>query len=96
MTFFDRLKGGLRRTTKQLGARVEEALGLMALRNDSNGKDNSGSEMLEELLLEADVGVVATGQILARLQSSDSQERKAGELRDELKNELLTLSLIHI
>ena len=91
MTFFDRLKVGLRRTTKQLGARVEEALGLMALRNDSNGKDNSGSEMLEELLLEADVGVVATGQILARLQSSDSQERKAGELRDELKNELLNL-----
>ena len=63
----------------------------MALRNDSNGKDNSGSEMLEELLLEADVGVVATGQILARLQSRDSQERKAGELRDELKNELLNL-----
>ena len=91
MTFLDRLKVGLRRTTKQLGARVEEALGLMALRNDSNGKDNSGSEMLEELLLEADVGVVATGQILARLQSSDSQERKAGELRDELKNELLNL-----
>ena len=91
MTFFDRLKVGLRRTTKQLGARVEEALGLMALRNDSNGKDNSGSEMLEELLLEADVGVVATGQILARLQSRDSQERKAGELRDELKNELLNL-----
>ncbi len=91
MTFLDRLKVGLRRTTKQLGARVEEALGLMALRNDSNGKDNSGSEMLEELLLEADVGVVATGQILARLQSRDSQERKAGELRDELKNELLNL-----
>ena len=91
MPFLDRLKVGLRRTTKQLGARVEEALGLMALRNDSNGKDNSGSEMLEELLLEADVGVVATGQILARLQSSDSQERKAGELRDELKNELLNL-----
>lgn len=91
MTFFDRLKVGLRRTTRQLGTRVEEALGLMALRNDSNGKDNSGSEMLEELLLEADVGVVATGQILARLQSSDSQERKAGELRDELKNELLNL-----
>ena len=52
MTFLDRLKVGLRRTTKQLGARVEEALGLMALRNDSNGKDNSGSEMLEELLLD--------------------------------------------
>tara|TARA_B100001123_G_scaffold38637_3_gene39914 strand:+ start:7657 stop:8580 length:924 start_codon:yes stop_codon:yes gene_type:complete len=91
MTFFDRLKVGLRRTTEQLGGRIEEALGLMALRNDFNGNDNSGSEMLEELLLEADVGVVATGQILARLQSSDSHEPKTGELRDQLKNELFNL-----
>ena len=91
MTFFDRLKIGLRRTTEQIGARVEEALGLMALRNDLPGKDNSGVEILEELLLEADVGVVATGQILARLQAIDSEKRKTGKLRDELKNELLNL-----
>lgn len=91
MTFFDRLRIGLRRTTEQIGARVEEALGLMALRNDLTGKDNSGFEILEELLLEADVGVVATGQILARLQAIDSEKRKTGELRDELKNELLNL-----
>ena len=91
MTFFDRLRIGLRRTTEQIGARVEEALGLIALRNDLTGKDNSGFEILEELLLEADVGVLATGQILARLQAIDSQKRKTGELRDELKNELLNL-----
>lgn len=91
MTFFDRIRIGLRRTTEQIGARVEEALGLMALRNDLTGKDNSGFEILEELLLEADVGVVATGQILARLQAIDSEKRKTGELRDELKNELLNL-----
>ena len=63
----------------------------MALRNDLTGKDNSGFEILEELLLEADVGVVATGQILARLQAIDSEKRKTGELMDELKNELLNL-----
>jgi len=91
MTFFDRLRIGLRRTTEQIGARVEEALGLIALRNDLTGKDNSGFEILEELLLEADVGVLATGQILARLQAIDSEKRKTGELRDELKNELLNL-----
>ena len=91
MTFFDRLRIGLRRTTEQIGARVEEALGLIALRNDLTGKDNSGFEILEELLLEADVGVVATGQILARLQAIDSEKRKTGELMDELKNELLNL-----
>lgn len=91
MTFFDRLRIGLRRTTEQIGARVEEALGLIALRNDLTGKDNAGFEILEELLLEADVGVVATGQILARLQAIDSEKRKTGELMDELKNELLNL-----
>lgn len=64
MTFFDRLRVGLRRTTEQLGARVEEALELMAPQNDVNGKRNSGLEVLEELLLEADVGVVATGRFL--------------------------------
>ena len=91
MTFFDRLRIGLRRTTEQIGARVEEALGLIALRNDLTGKDNSGFEILEELLLEADVGVLATGQILARLQAIDSEKRKTGELMDELKNEVLNL-----
>ena len=91
MTFFDRLRVGLRRTTDQIGARVEKALGLMALQNDVNGKRNSGLEVLEEILLEADVGVMATGQILDRLRRSDSQESRAINLRDELKNELLKL-----
>ena len=57
MTFFDRLRVGLRRTTEKLGARVEEALRLITLQDNVNGKSNSGMEVLEELLLEADVGV---------------------------------------
>ena len=91
MTFLNRLRVGLSRTAEQLGARVDEALGLMALQNDVSGKGNSGVEVLEELLLEADVGVVATGQILDRLRSSDFQEGRTVSLRDELKNEVLKL-----
>jgi len=91
MTFFDRLRVGLRRTTEKLGARVEEALRLITLQDNVNGKSNSGMEVLEELLLEADVGVVATGQILDRLRSSDSQDGRTVNLRDELKKEVLKL-----
>ena len=42
MTFLNRLRVGLSRTAEQLGARVDEALGLMALQNDVSGKGNSG------------------------------------------------------
>jgi len=89
MTLIGRLRSGLRRTAEQLGTRSDEILG----RDDESGRKalaNPGTfEALEELLIEADVGVVATSRIVETLRS----RLTAGSvnLRDELKHELLRI-----
>ena len=89
MALLERLRAGLRRTAQQLGDRVDE---LLAKPNAEIGTTAGAVETLdalEELLLEADVGVTATDRIIARLQSNPAEPGSAGGLRNELKNELL-------
>ena len=89
MAVLERLRTGLRRTAQQLGDRVDE---LLAKRNAELGTTCGGVETLdalEELLLEADVGITATGRIITRLQSCPVEPELTGSLRNELKNELL-------
>ena len=89
MAVLERLRTGLRRTAQQLGDRVDE---LLAKRNAELGTSCGGVETLdalEELLLEADVGITATDRIITRLQSCPVEPELTGSLRNELKNELL-------
>ena len=89
MTLIGRLRSGLRRTAERLGTRVDEILG----RDDESGRKALANpetlEALEELLIEADVGVAATTRIVETLRS----RLTAGSvnLRDELKHELLRI-----
>ncbi len=87
MGLFDRLRQGLQRTTQQLVEKFEDVV----LRADSaearlRDVDAETAEALEEVLLMADVGVAATGEIVGAV----SRRRRRGEsLRDLVKQEML-------
>ena len=89
MTLIGRLRSGLRRTAEQLGTRFDEILG----RDGESGRKALATpetlEALEELLIEADVGVAASSRIVETLRS----RLTAGSvnLRDELRRELLRI-----
>ena len=84
MTLLGRLRGGLSRTAAQLGRRVDDLLGASAGARGSGPDDvavDDTFEALEALLLQADVGVVATERIIAKLKGTDTN----GDLRQALK-----------
>ena len=89
MTLIGRLRSGLRRTAEQLGTRFDEILG----RDGESGRKALANpetlDALEELLIEADVGVAASSRIVETLRS----RLTAGSvnLRDELRRELLRI-----
>ena len=89
MALFDRLRAGLRRTAEQLGDRADELLGKTGPDLASGAGNSDTWEALEELLLEADVGVIATERIIERLKTRRAKSGWSGSLRDELKDELL-------
>ncbi|MDA1094477.1 MAG: signal recognition particle-docking protein FtsY [Acidobacteria bacterium] len=85
MSVIERLRAGLRRTAAQLTGRIE---GLNAGANRTgSGTAVHTLDDLEEILLEADIGVVATGRLLdaAREHVGD------GDLRTVVKTALLGL-----
>lgn len=85
MSVFERLRAGLRRTAAQLTGRIA---GLNAGANRAgSGTAVRTLDDLEEILLEADIGVVATGRLLdaAREHVGD------GDLRTVVKTALLGL-----
>lgn len=85
----DRLRAGLRRTAEQLGERVDALLRNPAADQAAVAGSAETLDTLEELLLEADVGVAATGRIIDRLRARHAEPTWSGSLRDELKGELL-------
>ena len=87
----DHLRAGLRRTAEQLGVRVDALLGNAATDDGAVAGGAETLDTLEELLLEADVGVVATGRIIDRLRARRGEPAWSGSLRDELKGELLEI-----
>ena len=89
MSLVDRLRAGLRRTAAQLGNRVDELFGHATKDSADNPEGTDTLDALEELLLEADVGVVATDRIIERLRTRRAEPGWSGSLRDELKDELL-------
>lgn len=78
MSLFSRLKAGIARTRENLSNGVQRLLG---------GRvklDAATIERLENLLLEADVGVAATARIIDRVRNISSQQSAAEAVRDEM------------
>src|SRR6188768_1615638 len=87
MGFFDKLKQGLQRTTQQLRDRFDDIVSLAdspAARTREIDVDTA--EALEEILLMADVGVAATGEIVGAV---TRRQRRGESLRDLVKQEML-------
>jgi fused signal recognition particle receptor len=87
MGLFDKLKQGLQRTTQQLVDKFEEIVRI-ADAPDARTRDVNveTAEALEEVLLMADVGVAATGEIVSAV---SRRQRRGESLRDLVKQEML-------
>ena len=70
MGFFDRLRAGLTRTSKQIVERFDEIVRGADAAPRTRAIDVETVEALEELLISADLGVAATGRILSVVQSA--------------------------
>lgn len=87
MGLFDKLRQGLQRTTQQLVGRFDDLV-RRADADDARVRDVDveTAEALEEILLMADVGVVATGAIVSAV---TKRSRRGESLRDLVKEEIL-------
>lgn len=83
MSVFSRLREGLRRTTERWTGRLDRLAG--APPTSAGVPSAETLEALEELLIEADVGVLTAGRIVSRVGDSDG----AGDLRERVKTEIL-------
>ena len=87
MGLFDKLKQGLQRTTQQLKDRFDE---IVSLADTPEARireiDVDTAENLEEILLMADVGVAATGEIVGAVKK---RQRRGESLRQLVKDEML-------
>ena len=86
MSFFNRIKEGLTRTKQQIVGRFDEIVGRAdAPERRSRPVDVETLDALEELLISADIGVAATGRILAAVQA---RSRDGVGLRELVKQEI--------
>ena len=86
--YFKRLRKRLSKTRKSLSSGFDRAFA---------GKkkiDDEVLEELEELLITSDIGVQTTMEIMERL--AKAKVADAGEVKQVLKDEIFSLSLIHI
>lgn len=81
MSFLDRLRTGLRRTANQLRGRFDE----LAPTGAASAAAVDSLDVLEEILIEADLGVAAT----ARLVEAVRDRPGGGDLRSIVRTELL-------
>jgi len=92
MGIFDKLKAGLQKTTRQLRDgldRLDEMVGLGGLSETRTREiDVDTADTLEEILLMADVGVAASGEIV---QAVGRRQRRGESLRDLVKQEMLRI-----
>jgi len=89
MGIFDKLKQGLQRTTQQLKERFEEIVSFAdAPEARTREIDVDTADMLEEILLMADVGVAASGEIVEAVRH---RQRRGESLRDLVKEEMLRI-----
>ena len=92
MGIFDKLKQGLQKTTQQLKEsldRLDEMVGLSGPAAERSREiDVETADALEEILLMADVGVAASGEIVAAVRS---RQRRGESLRALVKDEMLRI-----
>ncbi|MDP2054729.1 MAG: signal recognition particle-docking protein FtsY [Acidobacteriota bacterium] len=87
MGLFDKLKQGLQRTTQQLVDKFEDIVRLAdAPEARTRDIDAETAEALEEVLLMADVGVAASGEIVGAV---TRRQRRGESLRELVKQEML-------
>lgn len=87
MGLFDKLKQGLQRTTQQLVEKFEDIVRIADTPEArTRDVDAETAEALEEVLLMADVGVAATGEIVAAV---TRRQRRGESLRELVKQEML-------
>jgi len=86
MGFFDRIREGLSKTKQQIVQRFDEiASQAEAPARKGRPIDVDTIDALEELLIMADVGVAATGRIIAAVKEKTAA---GGNLRDAVKDEI--------
>ena len=86
MGFFDRIREGLSKTKQQIVQRFDEiASQAEAPARKGRPVDVETIDALEELLIMADVGVAATGRIIAAVKEKTAA---GGSLRDAVKDEI--------
>ncbi|HIM14772.1 MAG TPA: signal recognition particle-docking protein FtsY [Acidobacteria bacterium] len=89
MSFIERLHIGLRRTAQEWSKRLDELSFQVASKDELTSVRKESLEALEELLIEADVGLVATKTILQRVRETGGQDGSA--LRSRVQAEVLSI-----
>lgn len=89
MSVIQRLRQGLRRTAQEWSRRLEHLSISDASSDEVSPLNRESFESLEELLIEADVGLVATKAILERVSRNSSQD--GSSLRSRVQAEVLTI-----
>lgn len=89
MSFIERLHIGLRRTAQEWSKRLDELSFQVASKDELTSVRKESLEALEELLIEADVGLVATKTILQRVRETGGQDGTA--LRSRVQAEVLSI-----
>jgi len=92
MGIFDKLKEGLQKTSQQLKERLDRLDQMVGLADTPDARsreiDVDTAENLEEILLMADVGVAASGEIV---QAVRGRQRRGESLRELVKEEMLRM-----
>jgi len=92
MGLFDKLKQGLQKTSQQLKERLDRLDEMVGLGGTPDARtreiDVETAESLEEILLMADVGVAASGEIVETVRK---RQRRGEGLRDLVKQEMLRM-----
>ena len=89
MSLLRRLRAGLRRTAEQLGERLDEIVRRNDTRDHDSTLDRESAEDLEALLIQADVGVTATEQIVTAIRAAEDHDTPG--LRALVKREILQI-----
>ena len=89
MSVVERLRQGLRRTAEEWSRRLENISVRGGPSDAAVAIDQESVELLEELLIEADVGLVATKTILDRVSQNNSQD--GSSLRSRVQAEVLNI-----
>lgn len=87
MSVFERLRAGLRQTAAQLTGRIDRLGSGAAARSRDAGGAIDTLDDLEEILIEADVGVAATNRLIEAVRG----QAGTADLRSVVKNELRRL-----